>query len=124
MNSTGKKSLNVAPLSLVWTTFLIACLTIRLTIFITVQLSLCSPQEVANPVALLQSFLGHRNLIHGAQTALFLCEDGSFPNCVWFDKRFFALLDHYFGGHSFYAREATYFPSLSLSEDIIQALGH
>ena len=85
---------------------------------------LFSPQEVADPVDLLQSFVGHHDPIHGAQTALFLCEDGSFPNCVWFDKRFFVLLDHYFGGHSLYAEGATYFSSLSLSENVIQALGH
>ena len=84
---------------------------------------LFSPQEVADPVALLQLFVGHRNPIHGAQTALFLWEDGSFPNCVWFDKRFFALLNHNFGGHSLYAGGATYFASCSLSEDIIHALG-
>ena len=84
---------------------------------------LFSPQEVADPVTLLQSFFCHHNPIHGSQTALFLCEDGSFPNCVWFDKRFFALINHYFGGHSLYARGATYFASLGLSEDVIQALG-
>ena len=46
---------------------------------------------------------------HGT-TVLFFCEDGSFPNCVWFDKRFFALLDHYFGGHSFMLEELLTLP--------------
>ncbi|KAF9523817.1 hypothetical protein CPB83DRAFT_740229, partial [Crepidotus variabilis] len=41
----------------------------------------------------------------------------------WFDGKFFALLDRSFGGHSLRAGGATFYASIGLSEDIIQALG-
>ena len=62
--------------------------------------------------------------LHGAATSLFLHEDGSQPTYSWFEAKFFSVLDHSFGGHSLRAGGATFYASLGLSEDIIQALGH
>ena len=80
-------------------------------------------QDIANPVTLLTEFIELRDKCHGAATSLFLREDGSQPTCSWFDSIFFSVLDHSFGGHSACAGGATFYASLGLSEDIIQALG-
>jgi hypothetical protein len=84
---------------------------------------LFSSQTVANPVSLLRQFTSKRDQLHGAKSALFLTEDGSVPSRRWFDSKFFALLDRSFGGHSARAGGATFYASLGLSEDVIQALG-
>jgi hypothetical protein len=84
---------------------------------------LFSQQEVADPVALLQEYVNRRDSVHNARLALFLREDGSHPTRSWFDARFFAVLNREFGGHSPRAGGATFYASLGLSEDIIQALG-
>ena len=84
---------------------------------------LFTSQEVANPVSLLQDYVKHRDAVHGGRAALFICENGSHPTRSWFEKKFFAVLDRSFGGHSPRAGGATFYASLGLSEDIIQALG-
>ena len=84
---------------------------------------LFSPQEVADPVALLQEFVQARDAIHGARRALFLREDGSHPTRTWFDSKFFSLVDRSFGGHSLRAGGATFYAALGLLESIIMALG-
>ena len=83
---------------------------------------LFTPQDIANPVTLLTEFIELRDKCHGAATSLFLCEDGSQPTRSWFDSIFFSVLDHSFGGHSARAGGATFYASLGLSEDIIQAV--
>jgi len=72
---------------------------------------------------LLKSYVTRRDKFHGARTALFIRNDGSFPNRNWFDQKFFTLLDRQFGGHSLRAGGATFYAGLGLSEDVIQALG-
>ncbi len=84
---------------------------------------LFTPQDVANPVALLAEYITFRDRLHGATASLFLREDGSQPTRSWFDSILFSILDRSFGGHSARAGGATYYASLGLSEDIIQALG-
>ncbi|KAF8890539.1 hypothetical protein CPB84DRAFT_1683566, partial [Gymnopilus junonius] len=84
---------------------------------------LFTPQDVANPVALLKEYVGLHDTLHGGWSALFLCQDGSHPSRRWFDAKFFALISRDFGGHSARAGGATFYASLGLSEDIIQALG-
>jgi hypothetical protein len=84
---------------------------------------LFTTQEIADPVRLLRDYVTLRDSFHGAKTALFLTQDGSVPSRHWFDRRFFARLDRSFGGHSARAGGATFYASLGLSEDIIQALG-
>jgi hypothetical protein len=71
----------------------------------------------------LASCVSCRDAIHHGWSPLFLTEQGQHPTRHWFDKRFFAVFDCSFGGHSLRAGGATYFASLGLSEDIIQALG-
>lgn len=80
-------------------------------------------QEVADPVRLLHTYVCIRDNTHGCCAALFLREDGSHPTRSWFDTRFFALLGRDYGGHSLRAGGATFYASLGLSEDIIQAIG-
>jgi hypothetical protein len=80
-------------------------------------------QDVADPVTLLQEYTRRRDARHGGKTALFLREDGTIPTRSWFDNKFFALLDRQFGGHSARAGGATFYASLGLTEDVIQALG-
>jgi hypothetical protein len=58
------------------------------------------------------------------KAALFIHEDSTIPTCSWFDAKFFTLLDWQFGGHSAHAGGATFYASLGLTEDVIQALGH
>ncbi|CAA7266998.1 unnamed protein product [Cyclocybe aegerita] len=82
-----------------------------------------SSQDVADPVSLLKEYVILRNSIHGTNVALFLKEDGSHPTCSWFDAKFFAVLDRTFGGHSPRAGGATFYASLGVSEDVIQAIG-
>jgi len=84
---------------------------------------LFTSQEIANPVLLLQNYVKRRDAVHGGRAALFIREDGSHPTRSWFEKKFFAILDRSFGGHSPRAGGATFYASLGLSEDIIQALG-
>ena len=61
---------------------------------------LFSSQRIADPVELLKTFVACRDRLHGAHAASFICENGSLPNQIWFDKKFFTLLDCHFGGHS------------------------
>jgi len=84
---------------------------------------LFSQQEVADPVMLLKEYVDRRDSVHQARLALFLREDGSHPTRSWFDARFFAMLSREFGGHSAHAGGATFYASLGLSEDVIQAIG-
>ena len=84
---------------------------------------LFTSQEVADLVSLLASYMLLRDQLHGTATSLFLHEDGSQPTRSWFEAKFFSVLDHSFGGHSLRAGGATFYASLGLSEDIIQALG-
>jgi hypothetical protein len=84
---------------------------------------LFTTQEIADPVRLLRDYVTARDSIHGAKTALFLTQAGTIPSRHWFDRHFFACLDRSFGGHSARAGGATFYASLGLSKDIIQALG-
>src|SRR5271169_2955378 len=84
---------------------------------------LFSVQHVADPVLLLKSYVSRHDKIHGARAALFIRKDGSLPNRMWFDTKFFAILDRQYGGHSLRAGGATFYASLGLSEDVIQSLG-
>ena len=80
-------------------------------------------QRVADPVQLLHRYVSARDQRFGAHPALFICEDGTLPSRHWFEQRFFKLVDHSFGGQSARAGGATFYASLGLSEDVIQALG-
>jgi len=84
---------------------------------------LFTSQDVADPITLLANYVARRDKLHGATASLFLREDGSQPNRSWFDAKLFSLLNHSFGGHSARAGGATFYASLGLSEDVIQALG-
>jgi hypothetical protein len=84
---------------------------------------LFSTQDVADPVSLLQEYVTARDVIHGAQRALFIRKDGSHPTHAWFDAKFFTFVDRSFGGHSPRAGGATYYAALGLSESVIMALG-
>ena len=84
---------------------------------------LFAEQSVANPVLLLRAYVVRRDAFHGAKPALFICRDGSLPTRSWFDSKFFSFLDRSFGGHSPRAGGATFYASLGLSEDVIQAIG-
>lgn len=77
----------------------------------------------ACPVLLLQEYIGLRDSIHGARPALFIREDGSLPSRRWFISNLHRLVNNDYGGHSARAGGATFYASLGLSEDIIQALG-
>jgi hypothetical protein len=83
----------------------------------------CMQQEVADPVSLLQEYIISRDRLHGVKAALFLHENGFHPSCSWFESKFFAVLDHRFGGHSAWAGCATFLTSLGISETVIQAIG-
>jgi hypothetical protein len=80
-------------------------------------------QDVASPVQLLREYVSRRDSLHGVHAALFVREDGSIPDRSWFDANFFGMLDRTYGGHSARAGGATFYASLGLSEDVIQALG-
>ena len=84
---------------------------------------LFTSQEIANPVSLLQDYAKRRDALHHARAALFIRENGSHPTRSWFEAKFFTILNRSFGGHSPRAGGATFYASLGLSEDIIQALG-
>jgi hypothetical protein len=84
---------------------------------------LFTSHAVADPVGLLAEYTSLRDKRHGAAAALFLCENGGHPTRSWFDSKLFSFLDHSFGGHSSRAGGATYYASLGLTEDIIQAIG-
>jgi len=79
--------------------------------------------DIADPVSLLHEYATLCDHVHSACAALFIHEDGSIPTHSWWDKKFFALLDQSFGGHSACAGGMTYYASLGLSESIIQAIG-
>jgi hypothetical protein len=80
-------------------------------------------QDVADPVALLHEYTAHRDTLHGGKASLFIRKNGSIPTHSWFDSKFFALLDRQFGGHSARPGGATFYASLGLTADVIQALG-
>jgi hypothetical protein len=80
-------------------------------------------QDVINPASLLKEYLILRDQAHGAKTALFLCENGNHPSCSWFELKFFAILDHQYGGHSPCTGYATFLASLGVLETVIQAVG-
>ncbi|KZP33828.1 hypothetical protein FIBSPDRAFT_718620, partial [Athelia psychrophila] len=84
---------------------------------------LFTSQSVADPVSLLREYVSRRDQLHGGAPALFVREDGSLPTRTWFDAKFHTLLDRTYGGHSGRAGGATFYASLGLTEDIIQALG-
>ncbi|KAJ7461657.1 hypothetical protein FB451DRAFT_992737, partial [Mycena latifolia] len=81
---------------------------------------LFTAQDIANPVILLREYVTRRDVLHGARAALFLREDGSMPTRSWFDRKFFAVLSHEYGGHSARAGAATFYASLGLTENVIQ----
>jgi hypothetical protein len=80
-------------------------------------------QDVADPVLLLRMYVSRRDVVHSGRWALFLLENSSHPTRSWFDSKFFTLLSREFGGHSARAGGTTFYASLGLSEDVIQALG-
>lgn len=80
-------------------------------------------QRAADPVSLLCEYIARRDQAHGCAAALFLTEEGTHPTRSWFDSTFFSVLDRDYGGHSARAGGATFYASLGLSEDIIQAVG-
>lgn len=80
-------------------------------------------QDIADPVQLLIDYATRRDAIHGARAALFLRANGTIPTRSWFDKKFFAVLDRTFGGHSPRAGGATFYAGLGVSPEIIQAVG-
>jgi hypothetical protein len=82
---------------------------------------LFTEQEIADPVSLLRQYVGKRDALHGARSALFLRQDGSIPIRSWFDRKFFAILSSEYGGHSPRAGAATFSASLGLNESVIQA---
>jgi hypothetical protein len=84
---------------------------------------LLTPQHIADPVSLLRLYTHLRELKHGARSPLFLREHGLHPSRAWFDKRFFSLLDRSYGGQSARAGGATFYASLGISEDVLQAIG-
>lgn len=84
---------------------------------------LFTSQEIADPVSLLHEYTTLHDRYHGACAVLLICEDGHHPSRSWFDTKVFSLLDCDYGGHSPCAGGATFFASLGLSEDVIQAIG-
>ena len=84
---------------------------------------LLTSQTIANPVLLLRLYTQLRDHLHGAQSPLLLRENGHHPSRAWFDKRFFTLLNHSYGGKSVWAGGATFYASLGISEDVLQAIG-
>jgi hypothetical protein len=84
---------------------------------------LFTPQEIADPVTLLKIFTQIRDRLHGARSPLFLRENGKHPTRAWFEKKFFILMDHSYGGQSARAGGATFYAGLGISEDVLQAIG-
>ena len=81
-----------------------------------VSLSIIFARFITSPP---QEYVSPCNAIHGGKTW------GRYddPTCSWFGKKFFVLLDRQFGGHSARAGGAMFYASLSVTEDVIQALG-
>lgn len=86
-------------------------------------LILLGSHEVGCPVQLLGEYVACRDMLHRCRSPLLLTEQGLHPTRQWFDRKFFAIVDRSFGGHSLRAGGATHYASLGLSEDVIQALG-
>jgi hypothetical protein len=84
---------------------------------------LFTSQTIADPVGLLHMYTMKCDSLHGSRAALWLRQDGSHPTRSWFDKKFFAILSHDFGGHSPRAGGTTFLAALGLSESVIQAIG-
>jgi hypothetical protein len=84
---------------------------------------LFTSQEVSNPVLMLRLYTQLRDHTHGARSPLFLRENGQHPSRAWFDQKFFKLVDHSYGGQSVRAGGATFYASLGISEDVLQAIG-
>jgi hypothetical protein len=82
------------------------------------------PQDIANPVLLLRLYTQLRDHKHGARSSLFLRENGRHPSRAWFEKKFFLVVDHSYGGQSARAGGATFYANLGISEDVLQAIGH
>jgi hypothetical protein len=80
-------------------------------------------RDITDFVMLLREYTVQCDALHGSKIALFLHENGTIPTCSWFDSKFFTLLDWQFGGHSAHAGGTTFYASLGLTEDIVQALG-
>lgn len=80
-------------------------------------------QDVADPSTLLREYIQRCDTVHRSRPALFIREDGSHPTRSWFESKLFTLVDRSFGGQSARAGGATFYASLGLSEDVIQALG-
>jgi hypothetical protein len=72
---------------------------------------------------LLQSYTQARDHLHGARAALFLRENGQHPTRAWFERKFFMVMDHSYGGQSARAGGATFYANLGISEDVLQAIG-
>jgi hypothetical protein len=81
------------------------------------------PQPCADPVKLLQLYTTRRDSLHGARSPLFIREDGRPPSRSWFENNLFTVLGREYGGHSARAGGATFYASLGLSSDVIQAIG-
>jgi len=81
-------------------------------------------QSIADHISLLLHYVSLWDQLHGACAPLFLTKDGSHPTQLWFEQKFFTILDHSFGGQSAHAGGATFYASLGISEDMIQAIGH
>ncbi|KAF8231806.1 hypothetical protein L208DRAFT_1275016, partial [Tricholoma matsutake] len=82
-------------------------------------------QDIADPGLLLRAYTQLCDHKHGACSPLFIQENGSHPSCAWFDHRFFTLLDCSHGGQLISSRAggATFYASLGILEDVLQALG-
>lgn len=83
---------------------------------------LFTSQNITSPVGLMKEYIGLCDALHGSKSALFIQEDGSVPTGYWFDQKLFTLVSREYGGHSGHAGGATFYASLRLLEDIIQAL--
>ena len=81
-------------------------------------------QSIADPVSLLLHYVSLQDQLHDAHAPLFLTEDDLHPTRLWFEQKFFTILDCSFGGQSAHADRATFYASLGISEDVIQAIGH
>jgi hypothetical protein len=84
---------------------------------------LFTSQQLADPVDLLHTYISWRDSLHGAKAALFIRRNGQPPTRRWFEHHLFSHVDRTYGGHSARAGGATFYASLGLSDDIIQALG-
>jgi len=55
---------------------------------------LLGSHDVACPVQLLLDYVSRRDAVHHGRSPLFLTEQGLHPTRQWFDRKFFAFLDH------------------------------